>query len=179
MSVDIFKILLVGDGAVGKTTTIRQFIDQKFNEDYKLTLGVAFFVQTVCIEQNAIVKLVIWDISDEVKLKPFRWLYYKGVNGVFAIFDLTRYGTFNPGIIKWVTEIRQFAGDVPVILIGNKNDLVDLREVNGQEALEYANTILCPYLETSAKTGKNIHNAFLILAKELVQRKETEYTSIP
>ncbi len=175
------KILLLGDGAVGKTSAVQRFVHSYFAASYKLTVGVDILTKDVQTHPDCIATLSIWDIGGQQRFSFIRSTFYKGTAGVIAVFDITRYHTFNPGVINWINEVRQFAGDVPIILLGNKNDLEDLREVSNEEAQNLANQVPCLYFETSAKTGTNIDEAFTRLAREVVERHETDYVrkSVP
>ncbi len=169
------KVLLVGDGAVGKTSAVQRFIHSYFAANYKLTVGVDILTKDVEFEPGRIATLSIWDIGGQQRFQFIRNSFFKGASGVIAVFDITRYATFNPGIINWINEVRQFCGDIPIVLIGNKNDLEEVREVSSTDEELLAQQIHCAYLETSAKTGLNISEAFINLTKEIVARHESNY----
>lgn len=171
------KILLVGDGGVGKTSTVKRFTKGFFQGEYKMTVGVDIMTRDVQLESGGIAALSIWDIAGQERFNFVRTGFYKGASGVLVVFDLTRRGTFDPGVSKWIDEIREFAGDVPLIILGNKKDLEESREVAVQEALDLAKHFGAEYLETSAKTGQNVDQAFYSLAIKIVSRRKADYRS--
>jgi len=164
-----FKIIIVGPAAVGKTSILERFIYNHFSENYKLTIGVNFLSKIVDLIGNGIVKLSIWDIGGQERFEMLRTDFYKGASGAVLVFDLTRMETYN-AIEKWLNEVKHYAGKVPFILIGNKADLLEhfVRVVEKEEAEEFARTHNSTYIETSAKTGKNVEEAFNEFSQMLV-----------
>jgi len=160
-----YKVLLIGSPAVGKTSLWYRFIKNTFDEDYALTIGVQVSTKEVTF-RNAIVKLTVWDIGGQARFKNLRKNYYLGANGAFLIFDLTRQETFNQ-MEPWIKELNEVLGfKVPFVLVGNKSDLIKKkkREINVKEVEMFAKSYDCIYLETSAKTGDKVKDAF----KELI-----------
>ena len=171
MSEYVFKVILIGPGAVGKTSLLHRFVQNKFSEKYELTIGVDFLAKTVELDQG-VARLTIWDIGGQERFKFMRNRFYDGAMGALLVFDLTRSQTYKE-IRKWLEEFRQFAGNnIPFILIGNKADLVeDIGEViKKSEAQEFAEKERSIYIETSAKTGENVENAFIQLARKMINR---------
>ncbi|MBD3227067.1 MAG: GTP-binding protein [Candidatus Lokiarchaeota archaeon] len=172
------KVLLCGDGAVGKTSLIHRFIQQRFQANYKLTVGVDILTKDVILNRQGEEKrasLSIWDIGGQQRFEFIRSTFYKGAAGALLIFDLTRYGTFNPGIKKWLAEIKQFAGDIPFVIIGNKVDLEEVREVERSEAELLAENNDSIYIETSAKTGKHVDESFIKLTEKILDKRDIKY----
>ncbi|MHA1298794.1 MAG: Rab family GTPase [Candidatus Helarchaeota archaeon] len=166
----VFKILLLGDGGVGKTSLLRRFIDNTFNPDYKSTIGVQFMTRTVELaESDRSVKLVLWDIAGQSKFTSYRHLYYKDAEGIILVYDITKYDTFK-NLDIWITDaIKHTAKNPKIAILGNKVDLADKRiiqEEMGQQFSRERNAVL--FSETSAKTGKNVENAFLALTKTIL-----------
>ncbi|MHA1730579.1 MAG: Rab family GTPase, partial [Promethearchaeota archaeon] len=118
------KILLCGPAAVGKTSLIHRFIRSKFQADYKLTVGVDILTKDVEYAPGELATLSIWDIGGQQRFEFIRSTFYKGAAGVLLVFDLSRAETWQQ-IQKWRNEVRQFAGDIPFVLIGNKVDLLE------------------------------------------------------
>lgn len=162
-------MLLLGDAAVGKTSMIKQYIKGSFAKDYKMTIGTDIFTKDVITDEHTIT-LSIWDIAGQERFKFFRQSFYRGASGAMVVFDLTRYPTFNPNVVNWLKELWGFTGRIPVILIGNKVDLADLRNVRENDVQTFADKIPCKYIETSAKTGIHIDESFKELALGMLNK---------
>ncbi|HUY00732.1 MAG TPA: Rab family GTPase [Candidatus Deferrimicrobium sp.] len=163
------KCLLLGDAAVGKTSLIKQYIKGSFAKDYKMTIGTDIFTKDVVTDEHNIT-LSIWDIAGQERFKFFRQSFYRGASGAMVVFDLTRYPTFNPNVVNWLKELWGFTGRLPVVLIGNKLDLADLRNVRKADVQAFADKIPCPYIETSAKTGEQVDDSFRNLAIAMLDK---------
>ncbi len=168
----VFKILLLGDGGVGKTSLLRRFIHNTFDQDYHSTIGVQFMTKIVKFH-NKTVKLVIWDIAGQSKHTTYRHLYYKAANGVILVYDLTRDNTFY-NLPKWIQDAKESVGpDMKIAIFGNKEDLEHQRVIPTYAGQNYATQIGTKiFAETSAKSGHNVEGAFLDLAKALVERSD-------
>lgn len=163
------KMLLLGDAAVGKTSLIKQYIKGSFAKDYKMTIGTDIFTKDVVTDEHTIT-LSIWDIAGQERFKFFRQSFYRGSSGAMVVFDLTRYPTFNPNVVNWLKELWGFTGRIPIVLIGNKVDLADLRNVRQNDVQQFADKIPCKYVETSAKTGTQVDEAFQELAVSMLNK---------
>lgn len=164
-----FKHIVIGDESVGKTTLIYRFSANKFKEDFLPTIGVSLSMNHVFLH-NAKVTLNIWDMGGQKHFRRVRENYYEGAHSCFIVFDLTRRSSFE-NVLNWNKEKLRFAGDVNTILLGNKSDLVDKRVVSRQEALEFAKKNDFSYLETSAKTGGQVHEAFALASYKLIENE--------
>ncbi|MHA1382521.1 MAG: GTP-binding protein [Candidatus Helarchaeota archaeon] len=168
----VFKICVLGNAGVGKTTSITQFSESRFESDYKPTIGTSI-VKKDSLVDNAIVHLQIWDIAGQDIWQKMRRIYYAGSEGALILFDVTRPSTFN-AIEKWINEFKTYSGpDKKVILVGNKIDLVEKRKITYDEAKSKAEELKIPYFETSAKTKENVDAIFLSLASKLI-KSETD-----
>ncbi len=163
----LFKVIIVGDGAVGKTTLATHFTYGKFIEYYKMTIGVDFFIKDIQIGAD-MVKLQIWDTAGQERFAFIRPTYYQGTSGGLMVFDVNRLESFK-NLDNWLKEVKTNCGKIPLLLLGNKIDL-DKRQVKKSNAEKYAKKNNLPYYETSAKTGEQVLDVFFELAKILYNR---------
>ena len=167
------KVLLTGAAAVGKTSLVQRFIKNRFAVNYKLTVGVDILTKDVEFKPGEVATLSIWDIGGQQRFEFIRSTFYKGAAGALLVFDLTREQTFIE-TKKWLTEIRQFSNEnIPFVFIGNKLDLLeDVGEViDREEARAFAEKEGSIYVETSAKTGINVDDAFTELTRRIVESR--------
>ena len=164
----VFKLVIIGDGAVGKTSLIARFAEKTFQAEYKPTLGTNIVIKELELGDDHI-KLLLWDIAGQAKWRDVRHLYYKGAQGCILVFDVTRPGTFE-SIPSWHTDLIKFSGDIPRVLIANKIDLTDLRKINRPQAEEMAEEQGASYFETSAKDGTQVNDAFKSISKSILKR---------
>jgi small GTP-binding protein len=168
------KVVMIGAGGSGKTALVNRFLTQKFSEEYIVTIGSQFAVKTVSLEgnngRNVVVKLLVWDLAGQQRFDFIRGSYYRGSKGALLVFDTTRKSTYIE-LPKWIQETEEALGErIPIILLANKVDLEDERVITsemGQQFVQEHN--LVGYLETSALTGKNVEEAFYLLAKSTLQ----------
>ena len=159
----LFKNIVVGDGGCGKTAVVVRFSQGYFLEQYKLTIGVEFAVKTISIKDEIKVKLQIWDTGGQERFQYVRPLYYRGAMGAILLFDLTNRESFDH-IPKWIEEVKNNAGEIPMLLVGNKSDLLNERSVSRQEAEAFAREFQLYYIESSAKDGTGVGDVFAILS---------------
>jgi small GTP-binding protein len=168
----VFKITILGDSAVGKTSLINQFVEGSFQEDYKPTLGANIVRKDVNIDTaNAKVRLIMWDLAGQEKYNVIRSMYFEGVAGCILVYDLTRTTTFQSIKEKWIKDIQNYVRNQGAyILIGNKVDLKDQRVIETKEGQELAEYIKASdFIETSAKYGENVEMAFKNLVYQIMR----------
>jgi len=172
-----YKILLLGAAAVGKTSLLYRFVNNEFKKDYHATIGASFLTKDVKISLDDLngdkIQLIIWDVAGQPKFVDLRTTFYRGSNGALLIFDLTRKNTFKE-INVWHSEMtKALEKDIPFVLLGNKSDLIKKKgvKINRNEAKSFAKTKNSIYIETSAKTGKNVEKAFLTLTRFIATRE--------
>lgn len=172
----IFKVPVAGDGAVGKTSLIVRYTQGTFTDTYKMTIGTSFAVKTVDLD-SVMVKLQIWDLAGQPHFGGVRPLFYQGSTGVIYVFSVIDRSSFEH-LVGWLEEARKNAGNVPGILIGNKTDLLEQREVSREEAEAYAAQAGLKYIETSAKLDENVGDAFQQVAVTIIKTKWPEWGEV-
>mmetsp|Transcript_30826 Transcript_30826/g.54089 ORF Transcript_30826/g.54089 Transcript_30826/m.54089 type:complete len:216 (+) Transcript_30826:96-743(+) len=166
----MFKIVLVGDSGVGKSNLLSRFTRDVFCSDEKSTIGVEFATRIVKMDDGKLVKAQIWDTAGQERYRAITNAYYRGAMGAMMIYDVTKAVTFQ-NVVRWLRELRDHAsGDIVLHLIGNKIDLTEdtnAREVTIDEGMEFARERNLPFIETSAKTNKNVEEAFIRVVKQI------------
>jgi len=164
----IFKYIIIGDMGVGKSCLLHQFTEKKFIPDSPHTIGVEFGTRIIEVMGKKI-KLQIWDTAGQERFRAVTRSYYRGAAGALLVYDITRRATYNH-LTSWLTDARNLTNPNTVIMmIGNKKDSEDQRDVSYEEASNFAKENGLIFLETSAKTGENVEEAFLKTAKLIFQ----------
>ena len=164
----IFKVLLLGNSDVGKSSLILRYVDQVWSDTFVPTIGVDFKVKTLEID-NKQIKMQIWDTAGQERFRNVISSYFRGSHGIFLIYDITNRDSFK-NLENWLIEIEKNASqNVLKILIGNKSDLVDDREIKTEEGQAFANRNGMKFIETSAKMNTNVNEAFEALAKLMIK----------
>jgi small GTP-binding protein len=169
MSEFVFKVVAIGDGGVGKTSIAVRYTYDKFDPKYKATIGVSYAVKKLVHGENNIT-LSILDTGGQEMFDYIRPFYYKGASGAIIVYDVTRKATFDH-LDKWFNNLFEQCGKIPVILVGNKTDLIDERVVSAEQGEEYAQQKGVAFHETSAKTGENVIDVMNELAKVILSDK--------
>ena len=155
----LFKVLLLGDTDVGKSSLILRYTEETFNSKLVNSIGVDFKMKKKEID-GKVIKVQIWDTAGHERFRSITYSYYRGANAIIIVFDITDKKSFL-SITEWLKQIEKHAKEnVFKFLVGNKSDLAEERKVTFEEAKEYADEHELPYIETSAKEGININELF-------------------
>jgi len=161
-----FKLVLLGESAVGKSSLVLRFVKGQFHEYQESTIGAAFLTQTVCLDDTT-VKFEIWDTAGQERYHSLAPMYYRGAQAAIVVYDITNPDTFERAK-NWVKELqRQARADIVIALAGNKSDLANRRMVEYDEASSYAEENSLLFMETSAKNANNVNEIFLEIARKL------------
>mmetsp|Transcript_23079 Transcript_23079/g.26785 ORF Transcript_23079/g.26785 Transcript_23079/m.26785 type:complete len:211 (-) Transcript_23079:207-839(-) len=169
----LFKLLLIGNSAVGKSSLLLRFSDNVYNDTFLPTIGVDFKIRTFDLN-NKTVKLQIWDTAGQERFKTITSSYYKGAHGIILTYDITDKQSFRD-IENWLSEVEKHANEkVNKLLVGNKCDLESQRQVSYEEGKKFADQLGIKFIETSAKNSVNVDAAFFAMANEIKERVQVE-----
>ncbi|CAF4872323.1 unnamed protein product [Pieris macdunnoughi] len=161
-----FKLVLLGESAVGKSSLVLRFVKGQFHEYQESTIGAAFLTQTLCLDDTT-VKFEIWDTAGQERYHSLAPMYYRGAQAAIVVYDITNQDTFGRAK-NWVKELqRQASPSIVIALAGNKSDMAAKRMVEFDEAQAYADENGLLFMETSAKTAMNVNDIFLAIANKL------------
>lgn len=169
---ELYKIVLIGDSGVGKTNLLSRFIHEEFTLESKSTIGVEFATRSIFIN-NKCIKVQIWDTAGQERFKAITSAYYRGAHGVLLVYDITkRQSFFNTD--KWYKEIEQHYEDETIsgVLVGNKSDLMYLRDVPSEEGENLAIKYSFSFIETSALDNTNVEDAFIELINNIRHKRK-------
>lgn len=172
MTVSSFKVLLVGEASVGKSSLIRRLLLDEFDEQYQATVGVDLSAAVIDIDEDEQVILTLVDLGGQKDFTDLRTYYYKDAHYSVLVYDIANHQSYD-SLQSWYEGMqmalqRHEHDALPGILVGNKADLDSQREVSPDKAREYAKSLGWDYMETSAKTGKNVQDTFTRIANELI-----------
>ena len=169
-----FKLIMLGDVAVGKTSIVTRFVDNEFKSTYHCTVGVEYKVKSLKLDPYTNVNLKIWDTCGEEKYRTITRQYYRDSNGVVLVFDLTNKNSFDK-LSGWLNDIKEYGpNDICIILVGNKSDVQDRKLSLFEEAKKLAMNYKMPYIEVSAKTGTNVLSMFENITKKMIDNISTK-----
>jgi len=166
-----FKLVLLGESAVGKSSLVLRFVKDQFDDFRESTIGAAFLTQTISIDDNTTVKFEIWDTAGQERYKSLAPMYYRNANAAVVVYDITQASSLDKAK-SWIKELQRQANEnIIIALAGNKLDLVtsqpDKRAVATEEAEAYAKESGLLFFETSAKTSEGVRELFTSIAKKL------------
>ena len=168
-----FKIIVLGDYAVGKTTLVLRYTERQFQEMYLPTIGVQFSVKELQYHGEK-VEFTIWDIAGQPQFYMLHRPYFNGADGMMLVYDITRSSSFSNINNWWSTSVKYGLSSIPRILIGNKIDLNDERKIILPMAEHLGEKINAPFFETSASTGENVKLIFQKIAELTLHSKLEE-----
>ena len=167
-----FKIILIGNASVGKTSIFNKFTTGDFSKIYKSTIAAEFKSKLLKVNKNLWAKLVIWDTCGTENYRSLTRQYYRGADGAIVIFDLTDQSSFND-LKKWIKDIKNYGEkDIQIIIVGNKLDLFNQRKVTQSQANNFCNENKYKYIEASAKDGTNLLKIFEELTFDLTNKNQ-------
>lgn len=173
----LFKIVIIGDPSTGKTSLLSRYCENTFKEEYKITVGVDFQVKILKMKDQRIVKLQIWDTAGQERFKVMTKSYYRSARACLIVYDITRKETFE-NVRDWAKQyndsnIESKQGNGLILILGNKKDLSNKREVPTNEGNLLAQEFGCDFQEVSAKEGgDDIADIFFSLAEKLMQNED-------
>lgn len=163
----LFKVLLIGESSVGKTSVLLRYTDQIFNPSFQATIGVDFRLSTI-EKHGKVHKLQLWDTAGQDRYRRIVTSYYRGASGVIIVYDITNRDSFNQ-VEFWLNQIP--VASCVKVLVANKNDLEKERKVSRDEGFELAERLGMDFIETSAKENKGIDEVFDRLLENMFKDK--------
>ena len=170
----LFKYIIIGDAAVGKSNLLLRYAHGQFKPEYQLTIGVEFGAKNIQI-RNKIYRIQIWDTAGQENFRSITRAYYKNSVCALVVYDITNRDSFN-NVSTWIEDCKnQSPKTIFMVLVGNKSDLQDKRQVNYEEGQELAERFQMLFFETSAKDGNNVEEIFLKSADEIAKKIDQGY----
>ncbi|MCK4444397.1 MAG: GTP-binding protein, partial [Thermoplasmata archaeon] len=164
------KVLLLGDGAVGKTSLIRRFVIDKFSDDYIATIGTKVTKKDLSLKKHGsdcFVTLMVWDVLGQKGYSAVQASSFRGSQGAIVVYDVTRSETLQALADYWIPRLYEAVGKIPIIIVGNKVDLVEKKKPHEEEAKDFCSEYGSEYYLSSAKSGENVEKIFKNIGKEM------------
>ena len=166
----IFKIITLGESGIGKTSLIKRFAHDIFEENRVPTIVVDFLIKVLDIE-NKIIKIQLWDICFSTRLRIVSSSYYRRTNGAIVAYDISDKRSFDR-VKLWINGVKKYSNkETNIVIVGTKCDILD-REVTEEEGKKLADELGVKYFETSAKTGYNVNEAYNFLIKDIIDNNK-------
>lgn len=163
-----FKIVLLGEGRVGKTSIVVRYVKQKYDPRMESTLQASFLKKQITVDGST-VQLNIWDTAGQERFHALGPIYYRDADGALLVYDIT-YGDSLKRVKEWVKELRKMDRNIPIAIAGNKIDLEKDRHVPEKEALSYTKSINAIHMHTSAKLGRGLEEVFTQLSRAIIAK---------
>jgi small GTP-binding protein len=167
----VYKVIVVGDAGVGKTSLARRYTTGQFDESYLFTLGVDFFTKQIKLKDDTNIKLVIYDTGGQERFDFIRGLYFEGAAGAIIAYDVTDQQSFDR-VDHWMQQVYQRCEGIPLLLVACKTDLKDQRVVQKSDGKSAAKQFNMDFIETSAKADYHVDDVFESLAKNIYSSYE-------
>ena len=167
-----FKLLLMGDSQVGKTSLLLNYTEYIFPEEHIATIGVEYKDKYI-IKDNYNIRLQIWDTAGQERFRSITKSIYRNANGVLFVYDITNKESF-ANIKNWIKDLQNVGNDIKGIIVGNKIDLDPERIIDKKDLEEMANKYQMPFIETSAKQNTFVNDAFNLIIDELLKDRTEE-----
>ena len=163
----VFKILLLGDTEVGKSSFLMRYSDNVFVENYIATIGLDYKLKNIKLDSGKTIKVQLWDTAGQEKYRTIAKNYFKGSHGILLLYDVTKVNSFE-NVREWIRDIKEEVSEKAILfLIGNKIDMEDKRKVSKEKGVELAEEYKIPFFEASAKSGENVDEVFKALYKKI------------
>jgi Ras-related protein Rab-35 len=172
----LFKLLIIGDSGVGKSSLLMRFADNTFTGTFITTIGVDFKIRTIIVNGEK-VKLQIWDTAGQERFRTITSTYYRGTHGVLVVYDVSSGESF-ANVKRWLQEIDANCDVVNRVLVGNKDDNPAKKVVLTQDAQQFADQVGIQLFETSAKDNKNVEEMFMAITELVLKTKKEQQTRI-
>lgn len=172
----LFKIIMVGNSGVGKSSFLTLFTEEKFTSEHNITIGVDFGAKYVNIGDKKI-KLQIWDTAGQERFRAITRAYYRDAAACILLYDVSCRKSFND-LDKWVDDVKSMSNNINIILVGHKSDLVYERVVSYEEGKEYAEKHNMLFIEASSIKNENVEDVFINIAKNILRKIENENIDI-
>lgn len=168
-----FKVVLLGEGRVGKTSLLLRYVNNIFSDTQPATIQASYLTKRITIDGTS-VQLAVWDTAGQERFHALGPIYYRDADAALLVYDITDMDSFTR-VKNWVKELRKMAGkDIVLVLAGNKVDMERNRQVPVDEAAQYADSVDAQLFGTSAKVNRGVEQAFLCIAKRLIQRRKSQ-----
>ena len=160
----LFKILIIGDSGVGKSSLLNRFVDQNYSSEFNATIGIDFKIHIIKVD-NKLIKLQMWDTAGQERFRTITKSYYHGADGVLVVYDKTNHCSFN-NVTHWLSEIDRLANDqTPRLLVATKTDMTQDQMITSDESQKLAQHYNLKHIETSSKNDHNVAKCFIELTK--------------